>query len=365
MSRLSKTRSALILAVCSAMFVAVGTVSAAATVTWAPGTPATVYTPTGPPNGSGIVHYYAYAPSAIEAGSTLRFWTCHNSQSDIVHDDIFYTKIVSGTKTVDQSVLTAGASGWDSFHVCDPSVIKVNAKIGSTNYSYAMFYLGNDVNASAHNQIGVAYATSIEGPWVKVASPVVAFPCGLSSEWGVGQPSATTIDPAQGTAMLFWTEGCGSTTRTMRAQFDLDGASGPAMVGTALAVTNSGLTSLTGGADYLNGADFAYDASRDRFYAVREMHPYPTTNPTYIGSAQQVVSIAGANIWGGGGSWTVEGEIGPALTGYARNHNAGIIRNEFGTLVVSSKLDVLYTTSCGNCSNSLWQYTLRRVNGTL
>jgi hypothetical protein len=364
-TRTSRTRSAIIIALASVLLIGLGGAPAAATVSWTGGSLSTVYTPTGPPTGGGVVHYYAYAPSALETGSTLRFWTCHNSQSDVIHDDIFYTKIVSGTKVVDQSVLTAGASGWDSFHVCDPSVIKVNAKIGSTTYAYALFYLGNDVNASAHNQIGVAYSNSLEGPWVKVASPIVAFPCGSTSEWGAGQPSATTINPSQGTAMLFWTQGCGSTTQTMRAQFDLDGTSGPVLVGSALAVTNSGLTNLTGGSDYLNGADLAYDPSRDRFYAVREMHPYPTTNPTYIGTSLQVVSIAGSSVWGGGGSWTVEGVIDPALTGYARNHNAGVIRADFGTLIGSSTLDMLFTTACGSCSDSLWQYALHRVNGTI
>lgn len=363
MSTKTKTRILSIAACCAALIaLVVGPASAA--VTWNPASLATVYTPTGPPNGSGQVLYYAYAPSAIESGSTLRFWTCHNTQSGVIVDDIVYTKIVSGTKVADHSVLSRSAAGWDSFHVCDPSVIRVNARLNGINYSYAMFYLGNDVNASAHNQIGVAYANSLEGPWVKVPSPIVPFPCASNADWGAGQPSATTIDPNQGTALLFWTRGCGSTTVTMRAQVDLDGSSGP-VIGAALQVTNSGLTGLTGGADYLNGADFAYDPSRDRFYVIREMHPYPTTNPTYIGSALQLVSIPGSSIWNGGGTWTVEGVIGPSLTGYARNHNAGMVRNEFGTLVNASTASVLFTTSCGNCTNSLWQYALHRVNGAI
>lgn len=374
MSGVTKPRTRLAVAVGSVLLflgIAATAAPAGATVTWSPGAPSTVYTPTGPPGGGGAVQYYAYGPSVIESGTTLRLWTCHNTQSGVFHDDIFYTKFVSGTKVVDQSVLASSASGWDSFHVCDPSVIRVNAKIGSTTYTYAMFYTGNDVNASAHNQVGVAYANSIEGPWTKVASPIVPFPCGSSSEWGTGQPSATTIDPNQGTLLLFWTRGCGSSTHTYRAQFDLDGASGPVMVGTSLQITETGLTGITGGADYLNGADFAYDPSRDRFYVTREMHPYPTTTPNFIGEAQQIVSIAGSSIWGGGGTWTVEGTVNQTLTGYARNHNAGIVRSEYGTLVSSSALHVIFTSSCGGaggtaCSGTPeWTYRLHRVNGSI
>jgi hypothetical protein len=371
--RTTRRRSALAIAIVSGLLVGLAVSPAGASVTWTPGSISTVYIPTGPPGGGGAVQYYAYGPSVIESGSTLRLWTCHNTQSGVFHDDIFYTKIVAGTKTVDQSVLASSASGWDSFHVCDPTVIRVNARIGTATYTYAMFYTGNDLNASAHNQVGVAYANSLEGPWTKQGSPVVGFPCGAdTSQWGAGQPSATTINPSQGTLLLFWTQGCGAgNTHTYRAQFDLDGASGPVMVGSALQVTDNGLLGHTGSADYLNGADFAYDPSRDRFYVTREMHPYPTSTPNFIGTTQQIVSIAGSSIWGGGGTWAVEGAIDPALTGYARNHNAGLVRNEFGTLVSSSALNVIFTSSCGGtggtaCSGTPeWTYRLHRVNGTI
>ncbi|WP_163569813.1 glycoside hydrolase family protein [Fodinicola feengrottensis] len=115
-------------------------------------------------------------------------------------------------------MLAGSASGWDSFHVCDPSVIRVNAVYNGVNYQYAMFYLGNDVDASAHNQVGVAYANSLDGPWVRYPLPLITFSSSDTGQWGAGQPSATTIDPAQGTALLFWTEGYGST-KTYRARW--------------------------------------------------------------------------------------------------------------------------------------------------
>lgn len=144
----------------------------------------------------------------------------------------------------------------------------------------------------------------------------------------------------------------------------MDGVGGP-VVGTKTPVTTAGLTGSDGAGDWLNDADFAYDPSRDRFYAVREQHPYPADEPNYIGSSVQVVSISGASIWNGGGTWNVEGAIAPALTGFARNHNAGIVRTEFGTLPDPAALGIVFTTSCGGCSGSLWQYALHEVDGAL
>jgi hypothetical protein len=224
----------------------------AASLAWDPGSIRQVYQPTG--NGP---FFYAYAPSAIESGSTLRFWTCHNTESGVIRDDAFYTRIDAGRVVADRSALSHRAAGWDSFHICDPSVIRVNAAYDGVTYRYAMFYLGNDVDASEHNQVGVAYASSLEGPWVRYPLPLVAFAGTNTKQWGAGQPSATTINPDDGTALLFWTEGYGST-KTYRAKVDLDGPGGP-VVEPKLELATNRLHGTDGSQDWLNNADFAYD----------------------------------------------------------------------------------------------------------
>lgn len=346
------------------LLVAVGAgTPASAAVAWDPSSLTERYTPSGPPDENGRQLYYAYAPSVIESEDATRIWTCHNSASGVIEDDIFATTLVSGQVVTDESVLTRSANGWDSFHVCDPSVIRVDAALDGVDYRYAMFYLGNDLDASAHNQVGVAYAKDLDGPWVKHPDPLVEYTADDTSLWGAGQPSATTIDAEAGTAMLFWTEGYGPT-KTYRATVNLADAGGP-VLGPKLEITTAGLTGSDGGEDWLNNADFAYDPGRDRFFAVREQHPYPTDDPDYIGASLQVVSIDAASVWSGGGSWTVEGTIDPALTGFARNHNAGLVRTEYGTLPDADTLSVVFTSSCGGCADSLWQYRLHQVTGAL
>jgi hypothetical protein len=153
--------------------------------------------------------------------------------------------------------------------------------------------------------------------------------------------------------------------RAFRRDVTLGDMAAP-VVGPAVEITKAGLTGLDGSADVLNGFDVAYDPSRDRFYAVGEMHPYPTSDPFNIGVGTRVVSIEAASIWNGGGSWREEGSITPSLTGFARNHNAGIQRTVTGTLPDPARLTVWFTGGVeGPGFTSLWSYDLWEVQGAL
>lgn len=335
--------------------VATATPSAVAAGTWSTPTPVYAASSIQSPG-------YAYAPSAI-AGATERSFVCHSRAGGDVRDDVFLVKRTGPTVTSSTSVLTASASGWDSFHICDPSVVRVDATLSGQSYDYAMFYLGNDQNCSCHNQIGVAYAHSLDGPWVKAPNPVVGFAVGASSsEWGAGQPSATTIDAAAGTVLLTWTEGYSTGTVAKLGQVSL--SSGTPILSGVGVVATSGLLDSTGAADFLNNFDIAYSPQRDRFYMVREMHPYPSTSPSYISTAVQVLSISGAGMWSGTGAWTVEGVIDVSVTGASRTHNPGFLRTEYGALPDESRATVFATTSALD-PDSLWSYAIVSTTASL
>jgi hypothetical protein len=296
---------------------------------------------------------YAYAPSAV-AGSPTRLYTCHSRAANTVRDDIFLTKI-GGTST---SVLTGTGSGWDHFHNCDPSVVRVNVPFNGHTYGYAMFYLGNDVDASAHNAIGVAVADNLDGPWLKLPNPVIQFPGSSTSEWGAGQPTATTINADQGTVVLAWTQGLPSGNVGKAAQVSF-GSGTPV-------VQFERVLPIVGQDDGLNNFDLVYSPPRDRFYMVREGHPYPTgSQPDYISDHLQIASISGAGFWGTPGvGWTVESTITSARTGMPRTHNPGFLRTVYGTLPNESELTVVYT-SAGYDPDSLWSYTLWQTTAPL
>jgi hypothetical protein len=305
---------------------------------------------------------YSYAASAID-GTTERYYTCHSRASGDIRDHAFLTKRTGGIVTSSASALGPSSAGWDSYHLCDPSVIRVNASYSGQSYSYAMFYLGNDQACSCHNQVGVAYSNSLDGPWVRYPSPIVAFRTGEpTSDWGAGQPSATTIDPTSGTAVLTWTEGYGGPNVGKMAMVDLDGGA-PVLSGIH-DITTAGLVDANGNPDDLNNFDIVYSPQRDRFYMVRERHPYPTTSPNYISTAVQILSLPGSDMWNSTGTWTVEGSIDGSLSGAARTHNPGFLRTQYGTLPNESEITVVYTTATLD-PDSLWSYALSRVTAPL
>ncbi|WP_456283790.1 hypothetical protein [Microbacterium sp. JZ101] len=305
---------------------------------------------------------YAYAPSGID-GSTERYYACHSRASGDIRDSVFLIKRVGDTVTSSTPVLSSSSSGWDSFHICDPSVVRVNSTLNGQSYTYAMFYLGNDQNCSCHNQVGVAFSNSLDGPWVKYPAPLIGFRADAgTAEWGAGQPSATTVSVAGGVVALTWTEGYSDGTVGWMARVDL--LTGTPTVSGAHGVPSGGLRDADGRADFLNNFDIAYSPVRDRFYMVRERHPYPSSSPSYVSTAVEVLSIPGPDMWAGTGTWTVEGVIGSSISGTARTHNPGFVRTEFGTLPDEALLSVLISTSDPD-PNSLWSYAIARTTAPL
>lgn len=318
--------------------------------------------------------FYSYAPSVVREGDTEWIWTCHNDGFRVVKDHIYLTKIVNGAVVESRSVLAASpAPAWDSFHVCDPSVVAGRFAYEGAEYRLAMFYLGNDLDASAHNQIGVAFANDPAGPWVKLPRPVISFE--RTDQWGAGQPTAVVMPGDPSKVMLGYTRGDVST-RAYVTEVDLRNAEDFSITAPA-ELPNVGLTGADGSSDYLNGFDLVLDKRNSRFLAVREQHPYPADNPWWIGPAVQVASLDLHDLRSGRGAWTPEGDINEGLTGFTRNHNAGFVRDWKGHLVTKNDVTVVFTKSCSSLPtvddpdwsqatcDSLYSYHLWSVDGKI
>lgn len=318
--------------------------------------------------------YYSYAPSVIREGETEWIWSCHNDEFRVIKDHIYLTKIVDGVVVDSRSVLQASPSpAWDSFHVCDPSVVAGKFSYQGTKYRLAMFYLGNDLDASAHNQVGVAFANRPEGPWVKLPDPVVTFD--RADQWGAGQPTAVNMPGKPGTVLLAYTQG-DTSTRAFAVSVDLRAAEDP-KTSTPTLLPTAGLTGTDGAPDYLNGFDLVYDKRGDRFLTVREQHPYPTDNPWWIGPSVQVAAIDADDLVKGRGEWTPAGDIDESLTGFPRNHNAGFARDWKGYLAEKASVTVVFSKSCSSLPtvddqdwsqatcDSLYSYDLWSIDGEL
>lgn len=311
---------------------------------------------------------YNYCPSVMQTDeNTAYIYYCTNKTSKNVTDYIGCRK---GTKnaqgkwswSAESIVLSPGTktlftSKWDSRHACDPSVVAGSFKYNGEQYSYLMAYLGCTSNDSQDNKIGLAVARSPEGPFTKVGdAPFIDFEYDGSKdiwEWGVGQPSIINIDK-KGRIMMFYTRGDRNGTRTIVEEWDLSDLSAPQRKSRSK-LSTKGLKNLNGGGDIINNADFVYDPVNRRYYAVSDCHPNPSGEPDYISSHFRV------NYFDYSGSftsftWKEIATVGNTQTGFARNHNTGILRDSYGHLP-DKYLSVFYTVSVTG-SDCLWSYRI-------
>jgi hypothetical protein len=87
----------------------------------------------------------------------------------------------------------------------------------------------------------------------------------------------------------------------------------------------------------------------------------------------EIDSIDRKGLLDGTGTWRPECVIGLSQTGYARNHNAGLVRNRWGELPDQKRIGVAYSTSCyggpsyANCKGERQLYSDRvwEITGTL
>jgi hypothetical protein len=277
---------------------------------------------------------------------------CGNPNQGTMVDNIYHiVENANGTHTTAVSVLQPSLS-WDSHHTCDPSVIEGSFKMDGTTYKYALFFLSNP-KEYYYNEIGVAFSNDLEAAsWVKYPQQIVkkTWPDegdqslgGNSKSWGVGQPSAVSLDKG-GKVLLVYTIGDASGTRLAYRQMDLSDMSNPEL-GIARDMNAAGLDNLNGASDYTCNSDFAISPDDNKIIMVRPVQPHPSAYPAYIPVAQEVDYMDLDSFLSGIGRWTALARIDETLSGFPRNHNAGLSRDSFGHVKDWETPTVYFTVS--------------------
>lgn len=296
---------------------------------------------------------YSYCPSVIaNADGTSHVYFCGNPNQGTMVDNIYHiVENANGTHTTAVSVLQPSLS-WDSHHTCDPSVIEGSFKMDGTTYKYALFFLSNP-KEYYYNEIGVAFSNDLEAAsWVKYPQQIVkkTWPDegdqslgGNSKSWGVGQPSAVSLDKG-GKVLLVYTIGDASGTRLAYRQMDLSDMSNPEL-GIARDMNAAGLDNLNGVSDYTCNSDFAISPDDNKIIMVRPVQPHPSAYPAYIPVAQEIDYMDLDSFLSGIGRWTALARIDESLSGFPRNHNAGLSRDSFGHVKDWETPTVYFTVS--------------------
>lgn len=319
-------------------------------------------------DGEGIYNYCP-APVLLDEHNMMIFY-CANTVSGIVIDDIYARK---GVKQQDKwvfgdkfRVLEPSRTGWDCIHVCDPDVIKGEFYYKGECYNWLLVYLGCDIHYSYHNQIGIAFAKSIEGPYVKYEhNPIVSY--AEIFHWGAGQPCVVSLDGKGKFRMLYTRSVHDYERRTMNTHtfwcdFDFYNSDQPS-IGEPVMMNEGGIINM-GGAGELSvfNPSIIWDRASDLYYLTREGTPFERDIvPGFISSYTQVLKISRQLFEQNRGGWEVVANISKQHTGFPRNHNAGLIKDAYGWRCMSSLL-VAVTVSCTQEQGYLWTYRIQQVN---
>ena len=284
---------------------------------------------------------YSYCPSALkQADGTVHLYFCGNPENLIMVDNIFHIKInPDGTQTAAKSVLQPSVPGsWDDHHTCDPSVIEGNFTWKNTTYKYAMFFLSN-MYGVYYNEIGVAFSNDLDADsWVKYPQQIVKKTWssegdqeigGGGKSWGVGQPSVVSLD-GKGKLLLTYTVGDIGGTRIVWAEADFSNMD-TYSISTPQTIVQTGLKAIDNQSrDYTCNSEFAIDKDADKIVMIRPIQPMPNDYPNYLNSSLEIDYMNLSDFTNQRGNWTQIYRITPDDTGYPRNHNATLLRDNFG-----------------------------------
>jgi hypothetical protein len=297
---------------------------------------------------------YAYCPSiAKEEDGTIHMWFC-GTQNMIMVDNIYHIRMdPDGTQTPPKIVLQPGPPGaWDDHHTCDPSVIKGNFKMGGNNYQYAMFFLGA-MYGVAYNEVGVAFANDLEADtWDKYPAQLVKKPWpeagdqdwGGGLSWGVGQPSAVSLD-RQGKVLLTYTTGDIAGSRIVWAEIDCSDMDNYVPLTPRTMVTTGFFNVDFSAPDGATNCDFAIDPTNNKIVIVRPLLLNVAASVLTLLEGVEVAYMPLDEFLQSKGTWTRTFRITPEASGYPRNHNAGIERNVYGEIEKWEEPVVYYTVA--------------------
>lgn len=334
---------------------------------------------------------FNYCPAilteTVDGEEVMHVWYCTNKDDGVIMDHIGYRK---GVKQEDgkwlfseQQIVLAPTQGtWDSRHTCDPAVIRGEFCYEGVDYTYLMAYLGCTTEDYQKNETGIAVANAPEGPWVKVASlnPVVPwYDNGDEAEeqkkyddrqgtssiyWGTGMPALISLD-GKGDVLMFYQS---TLQGTGIQRWDFSDLDHPTCLFTTR-ITHAGIVNSVGQKCNISIPDFAYDPVGKRFYVcgvTNEKNPADETLTrvnshcmvAYLENIETPESLCNV-LQSGSYVWQMSGYVGPSDTGWERNHNPGIVRDERGFLPTSDEVRVIVSTGHNSWDNeNIFTYRL-------
>ena len=293
--------------------------------------------------------------------------------------------------------------------VCDPNVIKGEFTYDGESFGYLMAYLACNTRNNEYNHVCLAVAKTAEGPWKRCdkINPLLKYtsdnvPAELRStyQWGYGQASMISVDKKGRILMFYSTIApiCDENNRWRHATVtsvagydfsDLNQITREFFVqqmncGGILRLGANSKTSAPTAVPTVTNGDYAYDPVGGYIYGITDgeynerfaMSAAPVfriKNQSKSGTAEigSVFKDYAASTWSEEKiSWETVGQISCKVgETYKGVHNTCVVRDGYGYLTASDRLEVVVTESdvnkkyesSGKKEDPLWTYRLKRV----
>lgn len=275
--------------------------------------------------GTTLTRYdFDYAPTVIYGdGPQIKMWWGGGTGSG---DAIYYATAASTGWSTPVKVLQKSSAGWDSYHTCDPSVIKGSFQADGASYTYAMYYTGTYDAIGYDSHIGVAFSNDGVN-WTKYSANPVVGPTGdASSQYGAGMQSVYRSASGLITMMYF-----DSTTGQNYMMTSTDG------------INFTGKTPLQNHFANEHSGDIAFSPAEDKWYI---------TTKSGDDSEIYIYESIGSDL---SGTWEWKDTISQITTGKAKNHNPGWMRYPGGDIYVENGTGYKYVYyGAGSSSTATW-----------
>ena len=285
--------------------------------------------------------YYIYEANKNKNEETVYF-AMRSSTGDL--SDASYSKA--------KIILEPSASGWDRY-INSPSVVKGEFKKDGKTYNYIMTYGGRKSERDLANQVGLAYAESLEGPWTKLEKPIIKYDAEESGdEYGAGAPSMVSYDK-KGKVRLFYSYAETNLCNEKVIDCDFSDLDHIVMDAGGRHISVNGLRDNADNVIFSN-ADFAID-SENNLYVVRDVYPLSYNTPGHATSIQ--TAKADARILNDfvNYEWDVRNTLNTSMTvdfedddsmGWDEIYSPAFVTDAYGHIPEGSdKLVIVYSTA--------------------
>ena len=263
-------------------------------------------------------------------------------------------------------IIRPSATGWDQY-LGSASITKGVFAFNGTNYSYLLAYNAGDDAEENANSIGLAVANDPLGTWLKVNADEPAlyydsdvYGAGMKGFYG---PSLVNLDK-ESVVRIFYTRADAYGHFAYFVDVDASDLSAFDPSGYVMVPTNG---DLTGGDDttMIPNSDFAYDAEEEQFYMIKDYSPAASKRPKVSTRIELAVideaELYTTDVLAGWESLALYDFTDTPNLEYERLYAATIVADEFGHLLSSEEIELVYNVSELEADNANYLFTQKLI----